>query len=302
MDKSAFGTHNEFREGIRNGIAASLATVMEQILHPLEVIKTRLQSHDGQVKNNAVPNYKGITNASINILSNEGIRGLYRGVLITTFSMNVAKTIYFGVYGQQKEKYEHVYGKHSQWPTLIASSVAAFTSTTLTSPLWVTKTRVLLTTSSNDIGAKSVRRVVREIYQQYGIYGFYRGMTLSLLLCTQGVIQLTVYENLKNAMHYDENKGVIHATIPAYSGIVSKFVASLSLYPLTLVRTRIQQNQYIEHPNAKYVGASDVMKKTYQQEGIKGFYKGFLPGTLRALPANAIFFFFYEFFKTNLPI
>ena len=38
-------TNKKYREGLRNGIAASLAAIMEHTLHPLDVIKTRFQSN-----------------------------------------------------------------------------------------------------------------------------------------------------------------------------------------------------------------------------------------------------------------
>ena len=61
------------------GCAAFKAQLCIQLLHPLEVIRTRLQSHDGSTRN-LVPNYRNsaITAAS-EILREEGLAGLYRG-------------------------------------------------------------------------------------------------------------------------------------------------------------------------------------------------------------------------------
>ena len=41
------------------GCAALKAQAIIQSMHPLEVIRTRLQSHDGGAKSNLVPDYKG---------------------------------------------------------------------------------------------------------------------------------------------------------------------------------------------------------------------------------------------------
>lgn len=85
---------------------------------------------------------------------------------------------------------------------------------------------------------------------------------------------------------------------------------SIILYPLTTIRTRIQQNQFISEndresakfklENSKYKNIFDVSEKIMKNEGIKGFYKGVVASLIRSAPSNAIFFFFYELFKTKL--
>ena len=100
-----------------------------------------------------------------------------------------------------------------------------------------------------------------------------------------------------------KEKGVVSALISSYSGMLSKLLASFSVYPINVIRTRIQQNQYIEsYKLTKYRGIIDCVSKTYHMEGVSGFYKGFLTSSLRTLPANGIFFFFFEFFKDKLLI
>lgn len=95
---------------------------------------------------------------------------------------------------------------------------------------------------------------------------------------------------------------------PSINGVTSKMFTSLILYPLTTIRTRIQQNQFIDIAdknkyiieNSKYKNVFDVAEKIYKKEGFKGFYKGLTPSLIRSTPSNAIFFFFYELFKTKV--
>lgn len=53
----------------------------------------------------------------------------------------------------------------------------------------------------------------------------------------------------------------------------------ISIYPLDLVKTRVQAG-HSERPIA-------VAKSILVTEGIKGFYRGFTPCLMRAIPANA---------------
>lgn len=85
--------------------------------------------------------------------------------------------------------------------------------------------------------------------------------------------------------------------------MISKVIVSSIFYPITTVRTRIQQNQYFSFDencdlkNEKYKNIRDVTIKIVKNEGMVGFYKGFLVNALKALPSKGAFFFFYEIFK-----
>ncbi|CAF4749608.1 unnamed protein product, partial [Rotaria magnacalcarata] len=60
------------------------------------------------------------------------------------------------------------------------------------------------------------------------------------------------------------------------------------------VRTRLQdQHQH-------YNGAGDAIKKTYEGEGISGFFKGVVPALYRVIPASCITFVSYEFILREL--
>jgi len=53
--------------------------------------------------------------------------------------------------------------------------------------------------------------------------------------------------------------------------MMSSFTVRCFLYPLTLIRTRLQ----VQHKNAMYSGTFDAYKKISQTEGIRGLYRGF---------------------------
>jgi len=53
--------------------------------------------------------------------------------------------------------------------------------------------------------------------------------------------------------------------------MMSSFTVRCFLYPLTLIRTRLQ----VQHQNAMYKGTFDAYKQISRTEGFKGLYKGF---------------------------
>lgn len=73
------------------------------------------------------------------------------------------------------------------------------------------------------------------------------------------------------------------------------------MYPLTTVRTRIQQNQFIDNNREeKYKGNWDIIIRTVREEGIRGFYKGLWANVLKGIPQKGIYFYFYELIKRHV--
>lgn len=77
-------------------------------------------------------------------------------------------------------------------------------------------------------------------------------------------------------------------------GSISKLGAVLVTYPLTTIRTRVQQNQFFNNRSqAKYSNVRDVTYRLLRDEGITGFYKGIVPNMLKGIPQRGIYFYFY---------
>ena len=82
-------------------------------------------------------------------------------------------------------------------------------------------------------------------------------------------------------------------------GSLSKVFSVMMSYPITTMRTRIQQNQYVgENHEAKYNGVGDLFLRTMKEEGVKGFYKGISANLMRGVGQKGLYFYFYEIFKT----
>lgn len=65
-------------------------------------------------------------------------------------------------------------------------------------------------------------------------------------------------------------------------------------YPLTTIRTRVQQNQYVKNDlEKKYHGAWDVCYRIVKDEGFKGFFKGLKANLIRSIPHRGVYFYFY---------
>lgn len=96
-------------------------------------------------------------------------------------------------------------------------------------------------------------------------------------------IDMSTFEALKLA--YLRSTGLEEPGVLAVLafGSISGSVGAISVYPLNLVRTRLQASGSPGHPQ-RYAGVWDVVQKTYQRDGWRGFYRGLFP-TLAKVPA-----------------
>ncbi|KAK7060554.1 hypothetical protein VNI00_001320 [Paramarasmius palmivorus] len=101
-------------------------------------------------------------------------------------------------------------------------------------------------------------------------------------------------------------------------GSLSGSVGATSVYPMNLVRTRLQASGSSGHPQT-YTGPWDVAAKTWEREGWRGFYRGLLPtlakvskhyvyrsirltGPEQVVPSVSISYVVYEHSKRRLGV
>jgi hypothetical protein len=73
-------------------------------------------------------------------------------------------------------------------------------------------------------------------------------------------------------------------------GSISGSVGASMVYPLNLVRTRLQASGSSGHPE-RYSGIGDVVRKTYRRDGWRGFYRGLVP-TLAKVRSSLTFWIY----------
>ncbi|KAG0315122.1 hypothetical protein BGZ99_007671 [Dissophora globulifera] len=158
-----------------------------------------------------------------------------------------------------------------------------------------------------------IRSVMREMWQKAGLRGFYRGLGPSLVgIFPYAAIDLSVFETLKfgymrwKAGVHEGDEGSEEKSLERPSvfvllacGTISGSVGATSVYPLSLVRTRLQAQGTPQHPQT-YTSTLDVFRKTFEQEGVRGFYKGMVPTLTKVVPAVSISYVVYEYSKREL--
>ena len=197
----------------------------------------------------------------------------------------------------------------------LSSAIGGLFTQCLTNPIWVLKTRML----SSDRGAvgayPSMWAGAVKILETEGWRGFYRGLGISLFGVTHGAVQFAVYDPLKKmylrrrdgsdlpGMHekgrqkkQQQQRIGNEATLLISS--ISKLIAGAVTYPYQVIRSRLQ-NYNAEERFGR--GIQGVARRTWAEEGWRGFYRGIIPGVVRVLPATWVTFLVYENVKYYLP-
>jgi solute carrier family 25 (mitochondrial phosphate transporter), member 23/24/25/41 len=87
---------------------------------------------------------------------------------------------------------------------------------------------------------------------------------------------MSTFEALKLAYLRSTSKEEPEVLTVLAFGSISGSVGATSVYPLNLVRTRLQASGSSGHPQ-RYSGVWDVVIKTYERDGWRGFYRGLFP-------------------------
>jgi len=156
--------------------------------------------------------------------------------------------------------------------------------------------------SSTGEPKRSLIEASKKLWALGGVRAYYRGLVIGLVgVFPYSAIDMSTFEALKLAYvkaYHDHDPGVL-ATLAF--GSIAGSVGATSVYPLNLVRTRLQASGSSGHPQ-RYTGVMDVTRKTYQKEGWRGFYRGLVPTLAKVVPAVSISYLVYEESKKRLGV
>jgi len=303
-------------ESIAGLSAGSIATL---VVHPLDIVKTRMQIH----RSAANPSVSLTTMSLIRTLTQNPhpVASLYRG-LTPNLIGNASSWSAFFFFKSRVER-AIAYWKAGYLPLnrgsgpearnltkeylttqdfFVSSALAGALTQVLTNPVWVIKTR-MVSSDRNAAGAyQSMWSGAKVLYRSEGWRGFYRGLGVGLIGVSHGAVQFAVYEPAKK-MYFAgrQRKGDSDGRLSNEATVVissaAKLVAGAVTYPYQVLRSRLQNYDADERFGR---GIRGVVARIWQEEGLRGFYRGLMPGVVRVMPATWVTFLVYENVKFYL--
>ncbi|KND92672.1 Calcium-binding mitochondrial carrier SAL1 [Tolypocladium ophioglossoides CBS 100239] len=245
-----------------------------------------------------------------------GLRGFFAGNGLNVVKIMPETAIKFGSYEAAKRALSNFEGhgdprQINSYSKFTAGGVAGMIAQFCVYPLDTLKFRLQCETVKGGLtGSALVRQTAIRMYADGGVRACYRGVTMGLIgMFPYSAIDMGMFELLKKTYqgyyakyagcHEDdvEPGNIATGIIGATSGAIGATV----VYPLNVVRTRLQTQGTVMH-KATYTGIWDVTQKTIQREGYRGLYKGLTPNLLKVAPALSITWVVYENSKRILAL
>uniref|UniRef100_A0A8D0HE85 Solute carrier family 25 member 33 n=1 Tax=Sphenodon punctatus TaxID=8508 RepID=A0A8D0HE85_SPHPU len=275
--------------GLCGGTAGAILTC------PLEVVKTRLQSSSLALRPLCFPEVQlqgvsgglvrpGLRSAGVlqllrTILEKEGIRSLFRGLGPNLVGVAPSRAIYFAAYSGAKENLNAVLVPESKQVHMLSAACAGITSSTLTNPIWLVKTRMQLEARTRGENRSNALQCALRVYQAEGLRGFYRGISASYAGVSETIIHFVIYEALKQHCYFFSLMA---------AAAVSKTCASCIAYPHEVIRTRLREE------GSRYRSLVQTLRLVVREEGALALYRGLQAQLIRQIPNTAIMMATYE--------
>lgn len=145
-------------------------------------------------------------------------------------------------------------------------------------------------------GNALIMATAQKMWTTGGVRSFYKGLTMGLVgMFPYAAIDLGTFEffkgkliarNMRMNQATGEQSRPNNFTLALIGGFSGAFGASV-VYPLNLLRTRLQTQGTASHPRT-YTGVFDVARQTVRGEGYRGLFKGLTPNLLKVIPAVSI--------------
>lgn len=257
-------------ESIAGGISGGISSLLTS---PLELIKTRIQSNKSQI-------HQLQTNKNIllfswqcmrHVVQREGVLSLWKGTTPTLFGSIPSRAIFFGVYCQSKDYFQNLSGYSN---SLISSFLGGIVSTTLTSPIWMIKTRMQLDEKK---GVVSPLLVLKDVVQKEGVKHLWKGIGASWLGVFETCTQWMILERLKQEQSIPHDSSYI-----LFYSALAKIIATTTWYPHEVIRTRMRER------NNKYRNLIHCFLQIMRSESCSALYSGLSIQLLRVVPNFAL--------------
>jgi len=286
-------------------------TITRSIIQPLDVFKIRYQL---QVETRADAKYQNIRRAFVTIFKEEGIAAFWKGHMAAQYLSAIYMTAQFygvDVFTRQLYSWFPSLNESGVNRTLIMSSGGLFGATmaTLISfPFDVVRTRIVAQPTTNlkdpsSLYYTNTRNALIQIVNREGLFGLYKGILPRLLsIGPTSAINFAGY-NTFTEIYYYLKQDQLNIAEKFLCGSLSGGVGKTIVYPLDTIQKRLQVQGFEEGrrnlgATQKYNGIWHCMVTMYKNEnGLRGFYKGYVPGMAKALLSTGLYFSLFELFK-----
>lgn len=185
------------------------------------------------------------------------------------------------------------------WEGLLCGAIAGFINCLLVTPSELIKCRLQIEYETSKFNHQ-IYYMIKKVYKEESIRGLFRGNVATIFREIPAYAgQFGGYYYAKKFFARLKNKKVedLKNIELMFSGAIGGYFCWQLSYPQDVIKTFLQLKT--NHFKSRYYdgGVYECAKYIYKIYGIMGFWKGYLPCTIRALLANSVLFLTYENIK-----
>ncbi|XP_030332685.1 C2 domain-containing protein 3-like isoform X5 [Strigops habroptila] len=276
-------------------VSAGLAgCIADLCTFPLDTAKVRLQLQ-GEVR---IPRtvgaveYRGVFGTLSTMVRTEGPRSLYSGLAAGLQRQMSFASIRIGLYDSVKQLYTPKGAESTGLaPRVLAGCTTGAVAVACAQPTDVVKVRFQASGALMD-GTRRYNGTMdayRTIAREEGVRGLWRGTLPNI--ARNAIIncgELVTYDLIKDALLRAQ---LMTDNVPCHfvAAFGAGFCATVVASPVDVVKTR-----YMNAGPGQYRNALSCLLALLMQDGLAGFYKGFVPSFLRLGSWNVVMFVSYE--------
>ncbi|KAK7220284.1 hypothetical protein V2G26_008287 [Clonostachys chloroleuca] len=269
------------------------------MVYPIDLVKTRLQNQRGAQPGQRL--YKNSIDCFQKVVRNEGVRGLYSGVLPQLVGVAPEKAIKLTVNDLARNFFTKKDGSIHWFSEVISGGTAGGCQVVFTNPLEIVKIRLQVQGEVAKSGSAAPKRSAMWIVRNLGLMGLYKGASACLLRDVPfSAIYFPTYSHLKRDFFGESATHKLGVLQLLTAGAIAGMPAAYLTTPFDVIKTRLQVEA--RKGDAQYNGLRHAAKTIWKEEGFTAFFKGGPARIFRSSPQFGFTLAAYEVLQTLLPM
>ncbi|KAL1311138.1 hypothetical protein AAFC00_001340 [Neodothiora populina] len=270
------------------------------MVYPIDLVKTRMQNQRSARVGQLL--YKNSLDCFKKVISNEGAKGLYSGVLPQLVGVAPEKAIKLTVNDLVRGKFSNPKTGAIWWPyEVLAGASAGACQVIFTNPLEIVKIRLQVqgevAKSQKQVEKRSAMWIVRNL----GLVGLYKGASACLLRDVPfSAIYFPTYNHLKRDYFGEGPNKKLGVLQLLTAGAIAGMPAAYLTTPCDVIKTRLQVEA--RKGDTQYTSLRHCAKTVWREEGFRAFFKGGPARILRSSPQFGFTLAGYEVLQGLLPL
>ncbi|XP_037338219.2 calcium-binding mitochondrial carrier protein SCaMC-2-A [Pungitius pungitius] len=177
------------------------------------------------------------------------------------------------------------------WRHLVAGGGAGAVSRTFTAPL--DRLKVMMQVYGTRANNMCLMTGMMHMIKEGGMRSLWRGNGVNVIkIAPESALKFMAYEQIKQLIGSD--RASLNIAERFVAGSLAGVIAQSTIYPMEVLKTRLALRT-----TGQYSGISDCAKHIFRREGLRAFYKGYVPNMLGIVPYAGIDLAVYETLKNH---